>query len=92
LPDFSGFAVCILVMQRSGVTHNALYPLDAKIIKAPFIERQKVTIYFENTKYYLSHYLLISCTTSKASKVDTLLGIVGDTSEVLFALQSLSLL
>jgi len=25
----SDLAVCILVMQRPGVTHNALYPLDA---------------------------------------------------------------
>ena len=36
-------AVCILVMQRPGVTHNALYPLDAtfEIIKLPFIGKNQ---------------------------------------------------
>ena len=37
-----------------------------------------------------THYLLVSCATSKTNKVETLVRTIGDTSEVLFLLQALN--
>ena len=43
-------AVCILVMQRPGVTHNALYPLDATF------RDNKSALYRKNILVGVFHY------------------------------------